>query len=141
MAETRRQLPSLPNPDNLRKQAKSRLLELRLRAPSARLAEAQHLIAREYGFANWAQMQAEVARRRESPAAHYGRIRRLPLAVPGRNEDQGEPQIMNHFLIAGASTSILWVLVAAIGIGLMIRSGTDAPYGVHFALALLHKSH
>src|SRR5579864_1644611 len=43
-------LPLLPHPGHLRKQAKARLAAMRRAAPSTRLAEAQGLIAREYGF-------------------------------------------------------------------------------------------
>ena len=141
MTDTKRQLPPVPNSNHLRKQAKSRLAALRMRAPSARLAQAQHLIAREYGFANWREMQVEVALRQESPASLYGRIRRHPLAVPGRNEDEGEPPITPHFLSAGASTAILFVM-GGVGAWLMVlvgRARTDELYGLHHALALLHK--
>ena len=43
----KRQLPSIPHPDHLRKQAKARLAAMRTKMPTARLADAQGVIARE----------------------------------------------------------------------------------------------
>lgn len=77
----KRELPDFPNPDHLRKQAKVRLAEIRARAPGAKLGEAQLVLAREYGFASWTALQAEVARRAASPAGAIRRIRRAPMAV------------------------------------------------------------
>ena len=54
------ELPDRPNLEHLRKQAKERLREMKLRDPKARLADAQHAIARQYGFPNWAQLKASV---------------------------------------------------------------------------------
>jgi hypothetical protein len=53
-------LPSRPNLEHLRKQAKARLHELRARTPDAQLADAQHAVARDYGFASWPKLQAHV---------------------------------------------------------------------------------
>lgn len=54
------ELPDPPNLEFLRKQAKERLREMKLRDPRARLADAQHAIARQYGFLNWARLKASV---------------------------------------------------------------------------------
>ena len=54
-------LPDAPNLDWLRKQAKRRLAELRRReSRSARLADAQFELAREYGFPSWRALKAHV---------------------------------------------------------------------------------
>jgi hypothetical protein len=55
-----RQLPAHPNLEHLKNQAKDRLDHLRQRQPDSKLADAQHAIAREYGFVNWAQLKAHV---------------------------------------------------------------------------------
>ena len=58
-----RQLPEKPNLEHLKKQAKDLLRQLQQNdtaAESAKLADAQHLIAREYGFANWAKLKEHV---------------------------------------------------------------------------------
>ena len=53
-------LPPRPNLNHLKNAAKSRLRELRLGNPAAKLAEAQLAIAREYGFQNWPSLRAYV---------------------------------------------------------------------------------
>ena len=49
----RRRLPDRASLEQLRKQAKEHLDTLRAADPSARLAAAQHALAREYGFESW----------------------------------------------------------------------------------------
>ena len=115
MTNGRRQLPPVPNPDNLRKQAKTRLSALRARQPSARLAEAQHLVAQEYGFPNWAAMLAEVMRRQDSLAARYTRIRKLSVAIPGASREE-EPHPVQRLFLAGAGASVAFVIVACLGL-------------------------
>ena len=55
-----RALPAHPNLEHLKKQAKDRLPGLRREDPSAQLADAQHAVAREYGFLNWPALKAYV---------------------------------------------------------------------------------
>jgi hypothetical protein len=53
-------LPTRPNLEHLKKQARQLLRELQLREPGAQLADAQHALAREYGFASWPKLKAHV---------------------------------------------------------------------------------
>lgn len=55
-----RGLPSHPSLDHLKKQARTRLRELQRKDRGAKLADAQHLIAQEYGFASWPKLKASV---------------------------------------------------------------------------------
>ena len=55
-----RQLPARANLEHLRNEAKQRLREMRSEDAAAKLADAQLLIAREYGFASWRQLKAAV---------------------------------------------------------------------------------
>jgi hypothetical protein len=55
-----RNLPARPNLEYLKNEAKDRLDDLRRADPSAQLADAQHALAREYGFASWPKMKAHV---------------------------------------------------------------------------------
>ena len=55
-----RALPDAPSLEWLRKQAKQRLTQLRERDTSARLADAQLALAREYGFRSWRALKAHV---------------------------------------------------------------------------------
>jgi hypothetical protein len=51
-----RELPERPHLEYLRKQAK----ELLRTMPQGRLADAQHTLANEYGFATWAKLKSHV---------------------------------------------------------------------------------
>ena len=55
-----RHLPARPNLDHLKKQAKALLGDLERQNPGAKLADALHAIAREYGFINWPALKAHV---------------------------------------------------------------------------------
>jgi ankyrin repeat protein len=59
-----RQLPATPNLEHLKKQAK----ELLRTMPHGKLAQAQHALAREYGFDTWAKLKAHVQALGLSPA-------------------------------------------------------------------------
>jgi hypothetical protein len=65
-----------PNLDYLKKQAKDRLARLRQQSRTAKLADAQHALAREYGFRSWAALKAHV----ESLAHNYRFERYTPEA-------------------------------------------------------------
>ncbi len=54
------QLPSRPSLSHLRKQAKALLARLRQQNANATLVEAQHALAREYGFASWPKLKVHV---------------------------------------------------------------------------------
>jgi len=55
-----RQLPAYPNLEHLKKQAKDLLPALQRENPDRKLADAQHAIARMYGFGTWAQLKSHV---------------------------------------------------------------------------------
>ena len=55
-----RQLPAQPNLEHLKKQAKVLLEDLTRENPNAKLADALHAIAREYGFASWPKLKVHV---------------------------------------------------------------------------------
>ena len=59
-----RQLPEKPNLEYLKKQAKELLHSMR----QGKLADAQHTLAKEYGFATWAKLKAHVEALGLSPA-------------------------------------------------------------------------
>src|SRR3954468_1702852 len=54
------EFPARPSLEYLKKQAKDRLATMRAASPSARLADAQHAIAREYGFVSWAGLKTHL---------------------------------------------------------------------------------
>jgi ankyrin repeat protein len=53
-------LPESPSLEWLRKQAKTRLAELRRGDPGAKLADAQFQLAKEYGFSSWRALKAHL---------------------------------------------------------------------------------
>ena len=55
-----RALPDNPNLEHLKKQAKVLLDKLRERQPDAALTDAQHMLARDYGFASWPKLKSHV---------------------------------------------------------------------------------
>jgi hypothetical protein len=55
-----RDLPARPNLDHLKKQAKELLRTLKEQDPDAQLVDAQHALAREYGFPSWPRLKAHV---------------------------------------------------------------------------------
>ena len=67
-------LPERPNFNHLKKQAKDRLAELRQQSRTAKLADAQHALAREYGFESWAALKAHVESRGDN--FHFERYTR-----------------------------------------------------------------
>ncbi len=79
-----RKLPDRPSLDHLRKQAKDRLPELQLTQPSARLADAQHLIAREYGFTGWPALKEAVDARLRSADPFVALVAAVQAGSPAR---------------------------------------------------------
>ena len=55
-----RDLPPRPNLDHLRNQAKTALRAMREHQADATLSDAQHAVAREYGFASWPKLKAHL---------------------------------------------------------------------------------
>ncbi len=66
-----KRLPARPSLEFLRKEAKKLHRSLKEQNPESSLSQAQHSLARDYGFANWAELAAEISRQRgadSSPA-------------------------------------------------------------------------
>ena len=81
-----RQLPDRANLEHLRNEAKQRLKALRGQNPTARLTDAQLLVAREYGFPSWRQLKATVddrQRERVFQAARVGDLETVRSALDG----------------------------------------------------------
>lgn len=62
-----RMLPDNPSVDFLRREAKDLLAALRETEPATTLGQAQQALAHQYGAATWADLRAEVDRRRDHP--------------------------------------------------------------------------
>lgn len=91
------QLPARPNLEHLRNEAKQRLETLRRTDLAAKLADAQLLVARAYGFASWRQLKAGVdahTRERVFEAARIGDVDTVRRALddgfhPGTADETG----------------------------------------------------
>ena len=132
-----RQLPARPNLDHLRKQAKERLDDLQRRNPSAQLADAQHQIARDYGFASWPKLKAHVELTQSAPVgtrspfagrwmANVAKSRRHPA-----NEFRSATIV---FEVGGDTVSITDVTVDAAGreerhVNTLQADGVEHPSG------------
>lgn len=62
-----RTLPTTPNLEHLKQQAKDLLDALRETRPEATLADAQRAVAEQYGFRRWTDLKHEVEQLRETP--------------------------------------------------------------------------
>jgi hypothetical protein len=78
-------LPSLPNLDHLKKQAKDVLRVSRHRSPPWRLADAQHALARGYGFISWPDLKFHVESMRRQPGAAAASEPRKQEETTGEN--------------------------------------------------------
>jgi ankyrin repeat protein len=101
-----RELPAQPNLEHLRKQAKNLLREWRRQDPGTlrQLADAQHELAREYGFATWANLKEHVedadpalALRHAIEAHDPTAIRRILRSAPALRAAINEPLASESF--------------------------------------------
>ena len=91
-----RNLPARPNLEFLKKEAKSLLDVLLQRDGAAQLADAQHALARDYGFASWPKLKAHVESVRGPAASVRGpldRQRRAVEAAPGEHVPAGDHRV------------------------------------------------
>jgi ankyrin repeat protein len=138
-------LPERASLEFLRKLAKERLRDLRLTNPSARLADAQLALAREYGFPSWRALKAEVDRR-QAPA-------RAAFASACRNGDlpaleillRQDPSLVHVRLDHGATGLHLAVrhpqvvqMLLQLGADPDVREEGDNALPLHFAAGAGH---
>jgi endonuclease YncB( thermonuclease family) len=119
-----RQLPPYPSLEHLKKQAKDLLPELQRHTPDRQLADAQHAIARMYGFANWTQLKTHVESLAR-PADHVATMpaSRHPLAGTWKaNLTKSTPHPDNPFqsatleiVVDGDTVTITDVVIDASG--------------------------
>jgi hypothetical protein len=108
-----RHLPPHPSLEFLKKEAKTLLQDLQRRDAAARLADAQHQLAREYGFASWPKLKAFVE---TAPAPHpLAGTWRLDVAKSSRHPDNAVRSATVRFDIAGDLVTIEDVTVSESG--------------------------
>ena len=74
-----RPLPDRPNLEYLKREAKDLLRTLQQQRPVVKLADAQHALARQYGFSSWTRLKRHV----EVPPS-TARLPQARLPAPGR---------------------------------------------------------
>ena len=133
-----RQLPEKPSLEYLKKEAK----ELRRGMPHAKLADAQHALANDYGFATWAKLKAHVEALALTPAlaltaavraSDAARVRELLVRHPDLRaridaplENYGHGQHALFAAVQRTDRATIDVLLAA---GADIRKRTESPAG------------
>ena len=99
-------LPSNPDIEFLRREAKLRHARMQARAPNVQLAEAQLALARDYGFSSWRAFKAEVDNRSSTSRAE-------PISEP-EEIALGAPSRLYHArqspLIPSCSTNLLDII-------------------------------
>jgi hypothetical protein len=109
-----RELPSRPNLEHLKKQARRRLSELQRENPAAKLADALHETARGYGFATWPQLKAHVASLEPAVNPFTGRWT-ANVAKSKRHPLNTFQQATLEFDVAGDVVTIRHIAVEASG--------------------------
>src|SRR5258708_7219454 len=84
------ELPVKPNLEHLKEQAKDLLRKRRQGDAAFKLADAQHLIAREYGFASWPKLKEHVESLALDPA------RKFSAAVCASDADKTARMLESH---------------------------------------------
>lgn len=139
-------LPDAPNLDWLRKQAKRRLDELRKTNPTAKLADAQFDLAKQYGFAGWRALKARIdsltvdgqlfeAARNGDVGALAALLDRHPKKLYARNRPY-EHTLLHLAAFAGHLASV--DLLLRRGLDVNAREKGDNTYAMHWAAAAGH---
>lgn len=134
-------LPDSPNVDWLRKQAKRRLAELRDANPEAQLADAQFVVAKQYGFPSWRALKAHidslVTDGQLFDAAKIGNVKRLaalldehPEKLPARAQPY-EWSLLHHAASNGHLAAV--DLLLRRGLDVNTREKGDNTYAMHWA--------
>ena len=141
-----RDLPARPNLEHLRKQAKDLLPDLQQRNPASRLADAQHAIAREYGFPTWPALKAHVDSLAAPPRSPFVGTWTANIAKSKRHPANLFQRATLEFAVAGDT-----VTIAHTGIGESGREergtntieadGKEYPLGTHVCVARWRGSH
>jgi len=139
-------LPDNPSLEWLRKQAKRRLVELRLKQPSAKLADAQLDLARRHGFPSWRALKTHIdllsvdgklfdAARRGDVALLTGLLDEHPARLQARDQPY-EWSLLHHAAQHGHLPAVNLLLERGLSPN-TLESG-DNTYPMHWAAAAGH---
>ena len=100
-----RELPAQPNLEYLKKEAKELLDARRPRHPEWKLADAQHALAREYGFESWPKLRVHVDALTPEPSPLAGRWV-SDIAKSKRHPENLFRRATLHIAVAGNAVTI-----------------------------------
>jgi ankyrin repeat protein len=140
------QLPDAPNLGWLRKQAKRRLDDLRKKNPAAKLADAQLVLARQYGFPSWRALKTHVdsltldgqlfdAAKKGDVGALTALLDKHPDKLYVRNQPY-EHTLLHLAAFAGHLAAVNLLLER--GLDVNVREKGDNTYAMHWAAAAGH---
>jgi hypothetical protein len=126
-------LPERPHLDHLRSEAKNRHTALKALSHSARLSDAQLVVARSYGFSSWMALKLEVDRRRLLCGAAETA---LPLAAMMRPQtrERRYPRFAALGNPALAEQALFPATVAGFVLTQLTQIGTPVVALLHFLL-------
>lgn len=134
-------LPDAPSLEWLRKQAKRRLEELRQTEPTARLADAQFALAKQYGFSSWRALKAHVdsltVEGQLFEAARTGDVERLAALLdtyPEKLHARAKPYQWTLLHLAARHLAAVDLLLKR-GLDVNARERGDNTYAMHWAAA------
>jgi ankyrin repeat protein len=117
-------LPERASYEFLKKLAKDRLAALRTANPTAKLAEAQLAVAREYGFPSWRALKAEIDRRNAPNVAEFMRACAAGDVDALRKLLKTDPGLARGHVAAG-STGLHMAIRHPDALRLLIEHGAD----------------
>ena len=117
-------LPERASYEYLKKLAKERLTLMREKNPSAKLAEAQLAIARQYGFSSWRALKAEMDLRRAPNVAGFTRACAAGDLNTLRDLLQKDPALSRE-RVAGGTTGLHVAVRHPEAVRLLIEDGAD----------------
>jgi Glyoxalase superfamily protein len=113
-----RPLPTRPNLEHLKKQAKELLDDWQRQNPDAQLADALHAVAREYGFASWPKLKVAVEESLQAAATARNPFIGVWTADVSRSTRHPANQFQRatlQFAVDGDTVTITDVVVNAAG--------------------------
>ena len=113
-----RTLPTRPNLEHLKKQAKELLDDLQRQHPDAQLTDAQHAIAREYGFASWPKLKVAIEESLQAGATERNPFVGVWTADVSRSKRHPANEFQRatlRFAVDGDTVTITDVVVNAAG--------------------------
>jgi hypothetical protein len=106
-----RALPDRPSLEYLRKEAKELLRTLQQQRPVAKLAEAQHALARQYGFPSWIRLKTHV----EGPAPAASPFAGIWKANPAKSKPHPTHQFRSATLQFSVRGNVMTIAHSLVG--------------------------